>query len=66
MIDEAKRRLRGLNTEEEQKAIDAGVRNILNNLKKRPIDQKTPKEITQIVSYLKDTSIKDPYTKNLR
>ena len=41
------------------------VRNILNNSKKRPIDQKTPKEITQIVSYLKDTSIKDPYTKNL-
>ena len=68
-IYDAKRRLRGFNTEEEQEAIDAGVKNILNNLKKRPIDQKTPKEIIQIHAYLNDTikgtGEKDPYTKNL-
>jgi hypothetical protein len=68
-IDDAKRRLRGVNTEEEQEAIDVGVKQIIGNLHKRPCDQRRPKQIDDIFNYVKDTfdgiAIKDPYTKNL-
>jgi hypothetical protein len=68
-IDDARRRLRGINNEAEQTVIDIGARNIANNLKKRPMDQKTPIEITLIHSHIQDifngTAGKDPYTKNL-
>jgi hypothetical protein len=68
-IFEAKKRLRGVNPDAEQIVIDNGVKNIINNLRKRPCDQKLPLEITLISSYMKDViegkAEKDPSTKYL-
>jgi hypothetical protein len=68
-IDDAKRRLRGVNTEEEQEAIDFGVKHIIDNQHRRPCDQRRPKEIDDIFCYVQDSfngaGNKDPYTKNI-
>jgi hypothetical protein len=68
-ILESKKRLRGVNSAEEQAVVDVGVKQIIDNLHKRPCDQRRPKEIDDIFNYVKDTfdgkASKDPYTKNL-
>jgi hypothetical protein len=68
-IDDAKKKLRGVNTDAEQVVINLGARNIADNLKKRPMDRKTTSEIILIHSHLQGimngTAEKDPYTKNL-
>jgi hypothetical protein len=68
-IDDAKRRLRGVNSDAEQFIINLGAKNIADNLRKRPMDQKTPIEIDLIHSHIQDIfkgkAQKDPYTKNL-